>query len=75
MKLNQMNEYDGICCPESRLQDQQVDERLTCIICYQVMTKPVSLKCKAGHTYGLACIQEWIKGKAICQCPYCREAV
>ena len=55
--------------------DQNPHESLTCIICFQVMTKPVTLECTAGHTYGLACIKEWIKGKGITTCPYCREKV
>ena len=75
MKLNEMNEYEGICCPETALEDQNPHESLTCIICFQVMTKPVTLECKAGHTYGLACIKQWIKGKGITTCPYCREKV
>ena len=57
------------------LEHQMPDERLSCIICFQVMTKPVVLDCKAGHTYGQACIKEWIQGKGITTCPYCREKV
>lgn len=75
MKLTALTQHEGACYPEALIQSQNPDERLQCVICFQVMTSPVTLLCKSGHTYGQACIKEWIKGKSITTCPYCRETV
>jgi len=45
-------------------------ESLTCGICLEVMTDPMTV-CSQGHVYDLECVSDWKKQKN--SCPTCRE--
>ncbi|XP_063074078.1 zinc-binding protein A33-like [Engraulis encrasicolus] len=46
-------------------------ENLTCTICHDIFTDPVSLKC--SHTFCQECLRQYWKDRDVLLCPVCRK--
>ncbi|CAF0880506.1 unnamed protein product [Rotaria sordida] len=51
------------------MDEQSIDRNLICSICHKPLKDPVCTPC--DHTYGRACITQWLHQSNNCSCPVC----
>ncbi|XP_078019422.1 E3 ubiquitin-protein ligase TRIM35-like isoform X3 [Epinephelus lanceolatus] len=59
--------------PNEPLSSRDADwtQDLSCLICYDIFTEPVSLQC--GHSFCKTCVHDYWRGQISRKCPYCQQ--